>query len=180
MRASMVSFGIAAGVVRYVDNGDGTVTDNLTGLVWEKKSDNGDIHDKDTFGTWTTGSPYNGNGTAYTTFLRDGLNAGAGFAGANDWRLPTFAELGTILLPEEHPCATNPCVASQFNSGCAPSCSATSCSCAQSGRYRSATTWARDPNVAWFVDFGDGGVDGHFKFHSSYVRAVRGCLLSPA
>ncbi len=31
----------------YTDNGDGTVTDNQTGLTWEKKSDDGSIHDKD-------------------------------------------------------------------------------------------------------------------------------------
>jgi hypothetical protein len=32
---------------RFVDNGNGTVTDNLTALQWEQKSDDGSIHDKD-------------------------------------------------------------------------------------------------------------------------------------
>src|SRR5262249_50972170 len=31
----------------YVDNGDGTITDTRTGLMWEKQSDDGSIHDKD-------------------------------------------------------------------------------------------------------------------------------------
>ena len=36
------------GVARsYTDNGDGTITDNTTGLIWEKLTDDGTIHDKD-------------------------------------------------------------------------------------------------------------------------------------
>ena len=31
----------------YVDNGDGTVTDVNTGLVWEKLSHDGSVHDED-------------------------------------------------------------------------------------------------------------------------------------
>jgi hypothetical protein len=37
----------AGATLRYQDNGDGTVTDKNTGLVWEKKSDDGGIHDMD-------------------------------------------------------------------------------------------------------------------------------------
>ena len=36
----------------FTDNGDGTITDNTTGLMWEKKSDDGSIHDKDNTYTW--------------------------------------------------------------------------------------------------------------------------------
>src|SRR5262245_43844520 len=32
---------------RWVDNGDGTVTDRLTDLTWEQKTDDASIHDKD-------------------------------------------------------------------------------------------------------------------------------------
>ena len=42
---------------RFVDNGDGTITDTKTGLQWEKKSDDGTIHDQDDTYTWTTGVP---------------------------------------------------------------------------------------------------------------------------
>lgn len=161
------------GVARHVDNGDGTVTDNLSGLMREKKGDNGDIHDKDTVRTWSTGSPYKGNGTSFTTFLRDGLNAGAGFAGANDWRLPTLAELGTILLPEEIPCTTVPCVAPAFNSSCAPGCAATACSCHQSSCYWSATTRQGHASDAWHVYFNGRDVYYSSKTGNFYVRAVR-------
>ena len=34
---SWASWDVAAKQPRFVDNGDGTVTDNLTGLQWEKK-----------------------------------------------------------------------------------------------------------------------------------------------
>lgn len=164
------------GQPRYVNNGDGTITDNLTGLVWERKSDDGSVHDKDTTGTWSTGSPYNGNGTAFTTFLRDGLNAGAGFAGANDWRLPTIAELQTILLPEPYPCTTNPCVDLAFNNGCTSNCTVLTCSCTQASLYWSATTYSSSSGSAWFVYFGSGFADTNFKPNFSYVRAVRGGL----
>lgn len=161
---------------RYTDNGNGTITDNLSGLVWEKKSDNGDVHDKDTGRTWSTGAPYNGNGTAFTTFLRDGLNAGAGFAGANDWRVPTFAELQTTLLPEPYPCTTSPCVDAAFNTGCVATCTVLTCSCTRSFYYWSATTSAGGPDDAWFVFFSDGRVNINDKTLNYSARAVRGGL----
>src|SRR6266581_8353585 len=38
----------AGGTLSYTDNGDGTITDNNTKLVWEKKSADGTIHDVNT------------------------------------------------------------------------------------------------------------------------------------
>lgn len=83
-----------------------TVTDNLTGLIWETKDDSGGVHDKDEFKTWSTGCTMSSDacresGTAYTEFLRT-LNSGAssavpGFAGSSGWRLPNMAELQTIM-----------------------------------------------------------------------------------
>ena len=59
---------------RFTDNGDGTVTDNLTTLVWEQKTDDDSVHDKDNLYTWATGT-YLENGTAFTTLLAT-LNGG--------------------------------------------------------------------------------------------------------
>ncbi|HYD49712.1 MAG TPA: hypothetical protein VEB21_15255 [Terriglobales bacterium] len=39
---------------RYIDNGDGTVSDLNTGLVWEKKDDLSGIHDKDNGYSWAS------------------------------------------------------------------------------------------------------------------------------
>ena len=36
----------------YTDNGDGTITDNNTGLMWEKLSHDGSIHDVNNTDTW--------------------------------------------------------------------------------------------------------------------------------
>ncbi|MCK6554396.1 DUF1566 domain-containing protein [Candidatus Binatia bacterium] len=161
---------------RYVDNGNGTITDNLTGLAWEKKSDDGGIQDKDAGHSWSTGAPYNGDGTAFATFLTFGLNS-AGFAGANDWRLPTLSELQTILLPEPYPCATSPCVPAVFDTDCAPGCTVTTCSCTQSGPsalYWSATGSGGDASAARYVSFYDGDVGFGPKAGGFHVRAVRG------
>ncbi len=164
---------------RYVDNNDGTITDNLTGLVWEKKSDNGDVHDVDNAYLWSTGSPWNGDGTVFTSLLAVGgtsLNE-VGFAGANDWRLPTFAELQTILLPEPYLCATNPCVDSAFNSACTGGCNVTTCSCTKSSYYWSSTTSQDDPSSTWAVALANGYVSVYSKIGAAiYVRAVRGGL----
>src|SRR5207237_6537097 len=40
------------GPLAYDDNGNGTVTDLNTGLVWEKLSDDGTAHDKDNPYSW--------------------------------------------------------------------------------------------------------------------------------
>ncbi len=59
----------------YRDNGDGTVTDLSTGLMWQKTPD-----DKMTFEDAITGA--------------ESLN----LAGYNDWRLPTIKELYSLIL----------------------------------------------------------------------------------
>jgi hypothetical protein len=68
---------------RFTDNGT-TVTDNLTGLQWEKKTDDSTVHDKDDRYSWSAGFAA-ADGTAFTTFLPV-LNGGACFAGQCDWR----------------------------------------------------------------------------------------------
>jgi hypothetical protein len=90
---------------RWVNNADGTVTDMLTGLRWEMKTNLdstqnlADPHDADNIYNLTTddGDVTDDDGTAYTDFLAS-LNAGAGFAGSNAWRLPTIAELYTLYV----------------------------------------------------------------------------------
>ncbi len=94
---------------RFLDTGNGTVTDRQTCLIWEKKTGvfSGlprnctdatkcpDPHDVGNLYTWSTGSPWSLDGTVSTVFIRQ-LNDGA-FAGHNDWRLPTTA--GSVAYP---------------------------------------------------------------------------------
>jgi len=106
------------------------------------------------------------------------LNA-SNFAGHSDWRIPTegrdggTAQLETILAAP-YPCTINPCVPAVFNTGCAPGCNVTGCSCTPSNSYWSATTVAGSPGNAWFVYFGDGAqFAGNPKEFGLAVRAVR-------
>jgi hypothetical protein len=161
--------GIAQG---YVDNGDGTITDTSTGLMWEKKSDDGTIHDKDNAYTWSGASYGSTNvldGTAATTFLA-ALNAGGGFAGHTDWRLPNQTELYSLINLQN----LLPAVSAAFNTGCAESCTVLTCSCTVNSFYWSSSTYATNPPVAWMVAFNDGIMFPAEKFADLYVRAVRG------
>lgn len=156
---------------RFVDNGDGTITDNQTGLMWEKKDDSGGIHDKNNLYTWS-GASYGGtfvmDGTISTTFLAT-LNAGAGFAGHTDWRIPSIYELQRIVNYDNSTLAVD----AAFNTTCAVSCTVTSCSCTQSTYYWSVTTTVGNAGTAWGVHFGDGFVNNLLKDDDRHVRAVR-------
>jgi hypothetical protein len=165
--------------LRFVDNGNGTVTDHQTGLMWEKKvAGTGCVHCVDDTYSWSGPFPSTApDGTAFTSFLV-ALNGGAtgvgdcvsddgsvqtgGFADHCDWRLPTIAELRTILLAP-YPCGTSPCIDPVFGPTVADA-------------YRSATTdfTFSTPYDAWDVDFGDGQKYVDYKGNSSYLRAVRG------
>ena len=161
--------GIAQG---YMDNGDGTITDTKTGLMWEKKSDDGTIHDKDNQYSWSGASYGSTNvldGTAASTFLA-ALNAGGGFAGHTDWRLPNQTELYSLVNLQN----ANSAVSVAFNTGCAASCAVLTCSCTFPTYYWSSSAYAGNPQFAWGVDFGGGYVFAGGKFDNSPVRAVRG------
>ncbi len=165
----------AGAALSYTDNGDGTITDNVTGLMWEKKDDAGGIHDKDNAYTWGMPSePYTMNGTMVTVFLA-ALNTEPCFAGYCDWRIPNYKELTSILHLEQYLPPVDPA----FNTGCAPGCTVDGvggpiCSCAPSFCYWSSTTSANGPDFAWGVYFDLGYVGLVTKDFPSYVRAVRG------
>jgi hypothetical protein len=137
---------------RYVDNNDGTVTDNLTALQWEKKTSDATVHDK--------GNPYSAaDGTVFTVFLAT-LNA-AGFAGQHDWRLPTLAELLSIAQPAYPNCSVGPCIDPTFGS-------------TQSDFYWSSSRHQFNPLLEWGVSFFDSGPVPEVKTNLHYARAVRG------
>jgi hypothetical protein len=143
----------------YADNGDGTITDMNTGLMWEKKSDDGSIHDKDTTYTWDN---------AFAVHVA-ALNT-ASFAGHTDWRMPNAKELQSIVNYEN----ASPSVSPAFNSGCVPACTVLTCSCTVANFYWSSTTRANAPQNAWGVYFLDGFVSPVLESNFIYVRAVRG------
>lgn len=145
----------------FVDNGDGTITDQRTGLMWEKLADDGSIHDKDTTYNWTN---------AFAKIAT--LNGGGGFAGFTDWRLPNVNELQSLVNYG----ISGPAAHTAFHTGCAPACTVLTCSCTQSAGYWSATTYRPGPSLALRVNLFDGTVSFNGKGSANGVRGVRGGL----
>jgi len=91
---------------RFLDNGDRTISDLDTGLMWEKKDTEGGLHDQARTYSWTDAmgdwlSQVNGN-----TFYGPGgsLTHSPGLGGFKDWRVPTMHELATIIDPDVAGC----------------------------------------------------------------------------
>jgi hypothetical protein len=162
--------------VRFVDNGDGTVTDNQTGLQWEQKHVACTFYDLhcvyDSF-SWTASppsAPYWPNGeVSWEIFslndeksLDEGVTLTGCFANHCDWRLLSIRELQTILLAA-YPC-TSPCIDPIFGP--------TNVNPSLQG-YWSSTSVSDVPAAAWGVNFDDGSIFDDDKSHANYVRAVR-------
>ncbi len=157
----------AGATLNYVDNGDGTITDRNTGLMWEKKGDDGGSHDMDNTYAWTPGA-----GSIWEWIGLVNSEGVSGFAGHSDWRIPNVKELQSIidygrLFPSVDPA---------FNTACSAGCTVTTCSCTAASYYWSSTTLAGSPPGALLVYFGYGFVNDLDKPVSDSVRAVRGGL----
>jgi len=139
--------GVAWPTPRFTNNGNGTVTDNLTKLIW--------LRNANAFGqiAWDVALS-TANGLAApneAAGLTDGSKAG-------DWRLPNNRELQSLVdygrynpaLPAGHP-FTN----------------------VQSSYYWSSSTYAGYTTLAWYVHFNGGHVGLDDKSYSSYVWCVR-------
>lgn len=140
-----------SGVARgYTDNGDLTVTDNATGLVWQKcfKGRNNNAA--------CTDDP----GIADTATWADAITycSSLGLAGKT-WRLPSRQELET--LPDYS--LANPSI----NTSIFPS------TVAASNNWSSTTVAANAAN-AWYIGFGGGDVNPIVKTTAYYVRCVAG------
>jgi hypothetical protein len=167
---------------RFVDNGDGTVTDHKTGLQWEQK-DNLDMmanfadpHDADNGYTWSAHSPA-ADGSVYTDFLAT-LNNGVSefgtgpvtgcFAGHCDWRLPSMLELQDIVDGTQGNCGggSGACIDPAFGPTWVDI----------DFGYGSATTLSYAPALTWTVNFLSGETDVSFFSKPNYFhfRAVRG------
>ena len=170
---------VCRSALRYLDNGDGTVTDQTTGLMWEKKvacaaADTTKPNCVLNNYTWS-GSGTAADGTLYTSFLAklnshgDGTTVADGsqsqplqtcFAGHCDWRVPDVFELQSILLAP-FPCATSPCIDAIFG-------------LTQAAFHWSSSSLASNTANAWDVNFNDGRVfNGRLKLFGESKRAVR-------
>jgi hypothetical protein len=153
----------AGATLAYQDNGDGTVTDLNTGLMWEKQSDDNSIHDRDTLFTAAAAPGH------ITT-----LNSG-NFANHNDWRMPNARELLSLVNYG----VANPAIeASAFHTNCFGGCTVSNCSCTAFFAYWTGTTVTNLPNAAFTVNFTDGTVNASAK-NASFTAAVRGVRGGP-
>jgi hypothetical protein len=135
---------------RFTDNGNGTVTDNLTRLTWLKD--------------WTClGSQTWANALTAANTLADG-NVACGLSDgsvAGDWRLPNINEFASVLdLSTAGPA---------FPAG-------SPLNVAGGGAWWSSTTVAFGTNGAWYMDTGPGGANVRTKTELGLVTAVRGGL----
>jgi hypothetical protein len=149
----------------FTDNGDGTISDHRTGLMWEKLGDDGSIHDKDDAYTWAN---------AFAIKIAT-LNATM-FAGYADWRLPNLNELLSLASYS----GVRPAVHAAFDNGCVAGCGISACSCtdalATTDHWTSTTLKPifAQLDTAYDVSFYDGRATVSSKSNGLRVRAVRG------
>lgn len=132
---------------RFINNGDGTVTDLVTKLTWKRCSEglsgrNCELEKAITY-NWS-----------------EALTAAASsrFAEKNEWRVPTIQELDSII---EFRC-TMPAV----NAEIFPATHASN--------YWSSSHFAGYPGGSWNVNFNDGAHETCNKNWNLYLRLVRG------
>jgi hypothetical protein len=121
----------------YVSNGDGTVTDTTTGFMWQQedaRNDGGGF-------TWN-------DALAYCEELSLG--------GFNDWRLPNYRELASLVDDSRFDPAIDPVFQ------------------CRSGPYHTSTNSADSPSLTWYMEFQVGHSIGlSVKPATLYVRCMR-------
>ncbi|MBE7412929.1 MAG: DUF1566 domain-containing protein [Leptospiraceae bacterium] len=129
------------------ENGDGTVKDNVTGLIWQKCS-NGQ-------------SGSNCSGAASSDLWANALSACSGLSLAGkSWRLPNINELKSII-------DINKSSGETIDTNIFPNTA--------SGSYWSSTTLVSNTNFSWEVNFSSGfSVSDDTNLQYSYIRCVSG------
>ncbi len=153
--------GVANPAPRFAVNGDGTVTDLLTGLIWLKNANctetAGGISRPNGYLSW-------GDALAWNNALAAGICGLADGSVAGDWRLPNRRELSSLVdhsefgtaLPAGHPFDN----VVDYN-------------------YWSSTSYAPDPGAsAWTVGMDFGMVEIEAKGNHYHVWSVKGGLLA--
>ena len=145
-------------------SGGQVVQDNVTRLMWEVKTDDGSVHDRDNTYTWYDPNPDTNGGVAGTLSPNDtkdfidALN-NSNFGGYSDWRLPTIKELASIVNLGKY----NPSIDETYFPNTMSSC------------YWSSSTCFNGTGYAWGVNFNRGNDHNYYtKAYDWYVRAVRG------
>lgn len=142
---------------RFTDNGDGTVTDNLTGLIWTKNANCFGVED------WAAALVVSNNLHSGICGLTDG-------SVALDWRLPNLREMLSLVdynyyLPAVPP--GHPFINIQTGT-------------AVQGRYWTSNVVSNNTLNAWDIDLDVGTVNrNQAKTLGYYVWPVRGGQVNP-
>jgi hypothetical protein len=127
----------------FTDNGNGSITDNSTGLIWQKCTVG--AGDPTCTGTATTSNYITANSACTALTL-----------GGKTWRIPTIQELLTLVDLGR----SSPAIVNTFTS-------------IQSATYWTSTPYIRDTNQNWTIDFSTGSASTTAKNSTSlYTRCV--------
>ncbi|MDD5759081.1 MAG: DUF1566 domain-containing protein [Desulfobulbaceae bacterium] len=151
--------GVSLPMPRFIDNSNGTVTDNLTGLIWLKNANCTTVSPKAFIAAQTAVAALKGDGTMCS--LTDGSVAG-------DWRVPNRRELFSLVNDQYvNPSLSNTAGTAKWTAG-------NPFTGVQNSYYWSSTNYINSPSNAWYVTFNVGDVYGILKSQSCYVWPVRG------
>jgi len=140
---------------RFNDNGDGTVTDNQTGLIWMKDA------------YCFVGRDWS-EALSDCNALADGQCGLTDGSSAEDWRLPNINELASLIHKVYyHPVVPNTSGTGKWTEG-------DPFNNVQSSTYWSSTTYDHSSDLAWYVGMSFGIVDPDNKAWGYYVWCVRG------
>ena len=123
------------------------VRDNVTGLIWEVKTNDETLNDMDNQYTWQS---------ANELFIE--MMNSSRFGGYSDWRLPTIKELACILDYR----------------GPAPTIDTNYFPKTMSALYWSSTAFACGTDQTWYINFEYDNAYTNYESRSYHVRAVRG------
>ncbi len=155
------------------------VKDNVTGLIWEVKTTDAGLHDRNDRYNWYNTNPLTNGGSdgfadRYGAICHGYSNADsstwcnteayvqrvntAGWCGASDWRMPEVNELQGIADLSR----ASPSIDTTYFLNTIPN-----------RVYWSGTAYAGSSSGAWFVDFGNGYDGWSYRSYDAAVRLVR-------
>ena len=134
---------------KYINNGDGTITDRVTGLMWKRCCEGQE---------WKrSGKAFTGETGEYT--YEQAMSLKSDFAGHSDWRMPTIDELKTIIKSRKSS-SKKPCI----NRKVFPD---------NPNLVWSSSPYLGNPSLAQFVRFSYGDVFSNYRHNTFAVRLVR-------
>ncbi len=154
---------------RYENNGDGTVTDCLTGLIWLK---NANCTDTSNNIPNPTGALSMQNAMLWVAGLQNGICGLTDMSYAGDWRLPTKAEWMAMMARAHKQGYTNPILTN--GAGTAQWTNGDVFDNVQSNYYWSSTPYTPNPIYLWIANMPSYYFNGGGGAFSYPIMAVRG------